>query len=403
MPVKQLILISLKVIFKNKMRSSLTMLGVIIGVSSVILLMSLGSGVKTFVVGELEGLGSNLVLIIPGQFDTKQGFASARGGGLGAIANSKLELEDVKRLKNDVPQVSEATGLLIGSAVVKYADVKKTVQIIGTTPDFTDVRDVSLSEGEFFSEADVTALKKVIVLGANVASDYFSDTSPMLSKIQVGEFRYSVIGVLEKKGGLGQTNLDDQAIIPITSAKRLFDRDNLNFIYAKVASSDLVDTAISKIQKVLAKRLDEDEFTLVDQKEVLQSVSNILNMLTFALSGIAAISLLVGGVGIMNIMLVSVTERTREIGLRKALGATTGIILLQFLTEAILLSVGGGVIGILIGALGSFALSQFITITLTWWSIALAFAVSVGGGIVFGVMPARRAAKLSPIEALRYE
>jgi len=403
MPFKQLINVSARAILRNKTRSVLTMLGVIIGVSSVILLMSLGSGVKTFVVGELEGLGSNLVLIIPGQFDTRQGFASARGGGLGAIANSKLELEDVKRLKNDVPEVTEATGLLIGSAVVKYADVKKTVQIIGTTPDFAEVRNVSLSEGEFFSQSDVTSLKKVIVLGANVALDYFSDTSPMGAKIQLGESRYSVIGVLEKKGGLGQTNLDDQAIIPITSAKRLFDRENLNFIYAKVASSDLVDTAISKIQMSMIKRLDEDEFTLVDQKEVLQSVSNILNMLTIALSGIAAISLLVGGVGIMNIMLVSVTERTREIGLRKALGATPNIILLQFLTEAILLSVGGGVIGILIGALGSFALSQFMTITLTWWSIALAFAVSVGVGIIFGVMPAQRAAKLSPIEALRYE
>ncbi|OGH20750.1 MAG: hypothetical protein A3D74_05495 [Candidatus Levybacteria bacterium RIFCSPHIGHO2_02_FULL_37_13] len=403
MPFKQLINVSARAILRNKTRSALTMLGVIIGVSSVILLMSLGSGVKTFVVEELEGLGSNLILIIPGQFDTKQGFASARGGGLGAIANSKLELEDVKRLKNDVTEVSEATGLLMGSAVVRYADVKKTVQIIGTTSDFTEVRNVSLSEGEFFSEPDVTSLKKVIVLGANVALDYFSDTSPIGAKIQLGEFRYSVIGVLEKKGGLGQTNLDDQAIIPVTSAKRLFDRDNLNFIYAKVASSDLVDTAISKIQMSMIERLDEDEFTLVDQKEVLQSVSSILNMLTFALSGIAAISLLVGGVGIMNIMLVSVTERTREIGLRKALGATPNIILLQFLTEAILLSVGGGVIGILTGMLGSFALSQFMTITLTWWSIALAFAVSVGVGIIFGVMPARKAASLSPIEALRYE
>ena len=150
MPFKQLINVSARAILRNKTRSALTMLGVIIGVSSVILLMSLGSGVKTFVVGELEGLGSNLILIIPGQFDTRQGFASARGGGLGAIANSKLELEDVKRLKNDVMEVSEATGLLIGSAVVKYADVKKTVQIIGTTPDFAEVRNVSLSEGEFF-------------------------------------------------------------------------------------------------------------------------------------------------------------------------------------------------------------------------------------------------------------
>jgi putative ABC transport system permease protein len=403
MPFKQLVIVSLKAIFKNKMRSSLTMLGVIIGVSSVILLLSLGSGLKTFVTGELEGLGSNLILVVPGEIDTQRGFTTARGGGLGAITTSKLELSDVKQIQDFVPEVLEASGLLMGSEVVKYASVKKTVQIIGTTSNFPQVRNAKISKGEFFQKGDVTSARRVIVLGANVANEYFLGIDPLGEKIQVGKLRYTVVGILEKIGGLGQTNLDDQAIIPITAAQRQFGKDNVNFIYVKVAESDLVDAAIPKIRSVLEKRLDEGEFTLVDQKEVLRTVGNILNVLTLALSGIAGISLVVGGVGIMNIMLVSVTERTREIGLRKALGATPKVILLQFLTEAILLSVGGGVIGILIGVLGSFALSQFMTITLTWWSIALAFAVSVGVGVIFGVMPARRASKLSPIEALRYE
>ena len=403
MPLKQLALVSLKAIFKNKMRSSLTILGVIIGVSSVILLLSLGSGLKTFVTGELEGLGSNLVLVVPGEIDTQRGFTTARGGGLGAIATSKLELLDVKRLQDEVPEVSEASGLLLGSEVVKYGKEKKTVQIIGTTSNFPQVRNAQIAKGEFFQQSDVSSARRVIVLGANVAEEYFLGIDPLGEKMQVGKLRYTVVGILEKIGGLGQTNLDDQAIIPITAAQRQFDKDNVNFIYVKVASGDLVDGTIPKIRSVLEKRLDESEFTLVDQKEVLRTVGNILNVLTFALSGIAAISLVVGGVGIMNIMLVSVTERTREIGLRKAMGATPKVILLQFLTEAILLSVGGGVIGILIGVLGSFALSQFMTITLTWWSIALAFAVSVGVGIIFGVMPSRKAAKMSPINALRYE
>jgi len=400
---KQLFRIALKAIIRNKMRSALTMLGVIIGVSSVILLLSLGSGLKTFVTGELEGLGSNLVLVVPGEIDTQRGFTTARGGGLGAITTSKLKLSDVKQIQDFVPEVLEASGLLMGSSVVKYKAEKKTVQIIGATSNFPQVGNAKIAKGEFFQKGDETLARRVIVLGANVADEYFMGGNPLGERMRVGELRYTVIGILEKIGGLGQTNLDDQAIIPITAAQRQFDKDNVNFIYVKVSSADLVEAAIPKIRSVLEKRLDEGEFTLVDQKEVLRTVGNILNVLTLALSGIAAISLVVGGVGIMNIMLVSVTERTREIGLRKALGATPKVILLQFLTEAILLSVGGGLIGILIGALGSFALSQFMTITLTWWSIALAFAVSVGVGIIFGVMPARKAASLSPIEALRYE
>ncbi len=379
------------------------MLGIIIGASSVILLLSLGSGIKTFVTGELEGLGSNLILVIPGEIDTQRGFATARGGGLGAIATSKLELSDVKRLQDEVPEVDQATGLLMGSEVVKYESMKKTVQIIGTTSNFPQVRNAKTAKGEFFQQSDVKSARRVIVLGANVADEYFLGGEPLGERMQVGKQRYTVVGVLEKIGGLGQTNLDDQAIIPITAASRQFDRDNVNFIYVKAAESDLVDVAIQKIRSVLEKRLDEDEFTLVDQKEVLRTVGNILNVLTLALSGIAAISLLVGGVGIMNIMLVSVTERTREIGLRKAVGATPRIILLQFLIESVLLSVGGGVIGIFIGVLGSMLMGRFMTTTITWWSILLAFGVSVGVGILFGVMPARRASMLNPIEALRYE
>jgi len=243
----------------------------------------------------------------------------------------------------------------------------------------------------------------VAVLGHKVAEDLFGEESPVGEKVKLGEYRYQIMGVIEEKGGEGSMSPDDKVFVPITTAQRQFDKHNINLIFAQVRSNDEVSSTVPLVEEVLKRRLDEEDFTVLDQKEMLSTVSNILNTLTAALGGIAAISLLVGGIGIMNIMLVSVTERTREIGLRKALGATPDVILTQFLIEAVFLSIGGGIVGIMIGWGGALLLNRFMPAAITLWSIILAFVVSATVGIVFGIAPAKKASQLSPIEALRYE
>jgi putative ABC transport system permease protein len=236
-----------------------------------------------------------------------------------------------------------------------------------------------------------------------VADELFGDENPVGENVKLGEYRYTIVGVVEEKGGQSTMSPDDKVLIPITTTQRQFGQDNVSAILAEATSADEVPTVVFLVKEVLLRRLDDDEFTILDKKEVLSTVSAILNTLTVALGEIAAISLMVGGIGIMNIMLVSVTERTHEIGLRKALGATPEVILTQFLIEAVFLSVGGGIIGIIFGVGGGLLLNKFMPITVTLWSVMLAFFVSATVGIVFGIAPAKKASRLSPIEALRYE
>lgn len=387
-------------LFKNKFRSFLTILGVVIGVLSVVLLVSIGSGLQKLVTGELEGLGSNLVIVVPGKVEFAPG--GGRGGALGSFTSSKLKLADAKAL-GEIPSVETWAGIIYASSPIKYKDEGKAVQVAGTTEEFPKVRNATLAQGKFFSSADITAGKKVVVLGSTVSDELFGDLNPIGEKVTIGDSRYRVLGVFEKKGGFGQTNIDDQVFAPLTTVQNQFNLDNLSFIDVKVATSDRVGDVINEVKAILLRRLDEDEFTVIDQKEILSAVSGILAGLTAALGGIAAISLLVGGIGIMNIMLVTVTERTREIGLRKALGATPRMILLQFLIESVVLSVSGGIVGLALGVSISLLVGRFITIEITWWSILLAFGVSALIGIIFGVFPARRASRLTPVEALRYE
>ncbi len=390
----------------NIIRSLLTALGIIIGVSSVILLVSLGTGLKKYITQEIESVGSNLVVIMPGSIDLDKG-----GMGMGsvgstytAMSNSKLKLDYLYLLTQNLSTVENGTAFLLNSTTVKSKQETKTIEISGTTEQYPYIRDIDFISGQFFSKSDVNSSRKVAVLGYQACLDLFDTTDNVLGKkIQIGDLRFTVIGVLAKAGGEGAMSPDNKIYVPISVSQRQFDKDSVSGILLKTKNPDDVDFTIKMAKKLLLTKLDEQEFTIIDQREILSMVSNILNALTIFLGGIATISLIVGGIGIMNIMLVSVSERTKEIGLRKAIGATPTNIMLQFLIESTIISITGGIIGILLGVLGSQILKNKITTEITLWSIFLSFTISVFVGIIFGVIPARKASKLSPIEALRYE
>ena len=409
MTFKKLLKIAWKSVRANKSRSLLTTLGVIIGVASVIILVAVGSGLKDFVTSEMQDMGSNLVMVMPGDIDLKKVGTGGGGGGvmssgLAAMQSSKIKYEYLNDIQQVVPQVKDIVGLVMGSATTSYQNKLLSSQIFGTTENYSEMRKYNFTLGGFFNQADVSSGRKVAVIGHKVAEDLFSNSPVVIGeKIKVGDYRYTVVGVIEEKGGQGTMTPDDKIYIPITVAQRQFGQDNIGLILMEANSPEDVPLVLNSTEDILKRKLKDDEFTVLDQKEILSTVSGILNTLTVALGGIAAISLIVGGIGIMNIMLVSVTERTQEIGLRKALGAKPEVILTQFLIEAVVLSIGGGILGVLLGGGGALFLGRFMPTTITLWSVILAFAVSAAIGIIFGVAPARKASQLSPIEALRHE
>jgi putative ABC transport system permease protein len=409
MTFKKLLKIAWKSVRANKSRSLLTTLGVIIGVASVIILVAVGSGLKDFITSEMQDMGSNLVMVMPGDIDLKKVGTGGGGGGvmssgLAAMQSSKIKYEYLNDIQQVVPQVKDIVGLVMGSATTSYQNKLLSSQIFGTTENYSEMRKYNFTLGGFFNQADVSSGRKVAVIGHKVAEDLFSNSPVVIGeKIKVGDYRYTVVGVIEEKGGQGTMTPDDKIYIPITVAQRQFGQDNIGLILMEANSPEDVPLVLNSTEDILKRKLKDDEFTVLDQKEILSTVSGILNTLTVALGGIAAISLIVGGIGIMNIMLVSVTERTQEIGLRKALGAKPEVILTQFLIEAVVLSIGGGILGVLLGGGCALFLGRFMPTTITLWSVILAFAVSAAIGIIFGVAPARKASQLSPIEALRHE
>ena len=409
MTFKKLLKIAWKSVRANKSRSLLTTLGVIIGVASVIILVAVGSGLKDFITSEMQDMGSNLVMVMPGDIDLKKVGTGGGGGGvmssgLAAMQSSKIKYEYLNDIQQVVPQVKDIVGLVMGSATTSYQNKLLSSQIFGTTENYSEMRKYNFTLGGFFNQADVSSGRKVAVIGHKVAEDLFSNSPVVIGeKIKVGDYRYTVVGVIEEKGGQGTMTPDDKIYIPITVAQRQFGQDNIGLILMEANSPEDVPLVLNSTEDILKRKLKDDEFTVLDQKEILSTVSGILNTLTVALGGIAAISLIVGGIGIMNIMLVSVTERTQEIGLRKALGAKPEVILTQFLIEAVVLSIGGGILAVLLGGGGALFLGRFMPTTITLWSVILAFAVSAAIGIIFGVAPARKASQLSPIEALRHE
>ena len=398
----------------NKVRSFLTMLGIVIGIGSVILLMSIGASAQQLILSQVQGAGSNLIFIIPG---ATKGSRFASPASVQGIIIKTLVKEDVDALKKE-PTIDKVTAEVRGQAKIVYDNNDSSVTYDGTTADFFTIRNFQVVKGYPFSDSDVESFNHVVVLGSEIAKTLFGQVSPVGKMVRLKETTFRVVGVLEPKGlgpfGVDQDNL---VLIPITVAqKQMLGVDHYNAITAQARDSYNIEFTVSRITSVLRQNHritdpDKDDFTVRTQADALSLLGNITSILTLFLTSIALISLIVGGIGIMNIMLVSVVERTKEIGLRKAVGATNNDILQQFLWEAILLTFFGGMIGIAIGSLLTvglyFALVTFAsfgwTFILPTSAILLAVGVSTFTGLVFGIYPARQASRKNPIDSLRYE
>lgn len=387
---------ALNAILANRMRSFLTILGIVIGVTSVILLIAVVSGLQTFITGQIQGLGSNLLFVIPGRI----GGARSPGG----VQANRLVYTDATNLRVKLAGEADVSAAIQRNATLKFGNkLDKGAAVFGVEANYPKIISLKVTAGRFFRESEQQSARKVAVLGQTAKVNLFGEGQALGQTIDVAGLKYNIIGILGPRGAVFGIDLDNSIYVPFSSAERQFGIDRLNTIYisAKIASE--VKNVQNKATAILSKRLSEDEFTVQSQEQALSTISQISGVLTLALGGIAAISLVVGGIGIMNIMLVSVTERTREIGLRKAVGARPSDIRNQFLIEAVILSGLGGVIGIILGVGLAFIIGRFFTTTVPWWSILLSFGFSMIVGIIFGVTPAIRAAKLNPIQALRYE
>lgn len=400
------LLLAIQSIFRNKVRSFLTMLGIIIGVGSVVLLTSIGNGLQAYVSDQFEALGSNTIYVVPGK-------PFGEGGGLSGnqeqtfLETTKTTLKSSylrQILRNNRELISDGAATNFALARAKYLKTEKKVTLLGVSASYAEIQSAETSKGEWFTEVDEKKASPVLLLGVKAAEELFGEIDPVGKRLQLDSQTYTVIGVLKQRGGgFGGPSFDNYLYLPFNTIVERFDVNYIdNFIFS-IRDSSRIAEAKRKIETELLDNLKEDEFTVFDQTQLLDTINSILGMLTAGLGGIAAISLVVGGIGIMNIMLVSVTERTREIGLRKALGATPNIIMVQFLIEAALLSAFGGFIGLMIAYIGSLFIQQFFPAKITLDAVLLAVSVSTIVGLVFGAAPARRAAQLSPIEALRYE
>ncbi|WP_461373360.1 ABC transporter permease [Candidatus Aquicultor sp.] len=383
-------------IIANKMRSTLTALGIIIGVSAVILLVSVGQGVRSSVTGQIRSIGSNLLYVLPGNMQA--------GRGPGSGVSNRLRLSMVRQIEQGAAHVLDAGAAVNGTGMVKFGNKERdTTTMNGVTANYAKLTNYNLAEGAFLTDPDINGGRRVAVVGQTIVSDLYNGDSPVGRNISINGQRFTVIGAIEAKGSTLGMDQDDVVFIPITVAQRLLGTDQISQILVEATDENSVDTASDEITRILGKTLKKDDFSVASQQSLLGTVQNITGVMTLMLGGIAGISLIVGGIGIMNIMLVSVTERTREIGIRKAVGAKTHDILMQFVIESATLSVIGGLIGILIGVVGSLVLRALLPSEVTIWSVGLAFFFSAGIGIFFGAYPAFKASRLSPIEALRYE
>ena len=379
----------------NRLRSALTMLGVIIGVAAVVMLVAIGSGAKAEVEAQVEGLGSNLILVFPGS------------GSFGAApASSQLSLDDGDLLGRIVGDRSLVAATTTSSSEVRVGAKVTYVTVSGTNENVPIVFDRPVARGRYISKVDVDTRRRVVVLGPDTAHALFGDVEPLGRQVSIRGVRFRVIGVFTSVGSAFGINRDTEIHIPVTAAQRLYGVTRIDALAVRAPTIDGIPALQDALLVGLRDKYPGEKFSAVTQTQILGEVGTILGLLTLVLAAIAGISLFVGGVGVSNIMLVSVRERTREIGLRKALGARQRDILVQFLIEAVLLTTIGGVIGIGIGVGASLlghAIVPDLPVQVAWWSIVLSFGVSVAVGVFFGVFPARRAGRLDPVVALRTE
>ena len=413
--------ISFSAVRINKLRSGLTALGIIIGIASVIVMISLGQGAQNLIIGQIASMGSRTVFVEPGAFDPKKGGTNFMQMAAQEQQVATLKYEDALALEKD-PLVSSAAPLVLGVAEVVYQNSDQTVTFIGSTPAVYNILNISIAEGRGLIDSDIKSMARVAVIGSKLKKDLFGTEDPIGKKIRIKDLPFTVIGVTAEKGSQMLFDVDALITMPVlTAEKQIMGVDHVRQIMVQTKSEAVIDQAVASMRQTLRDRhkinnpendLSKDDFKITTQKETASMVSTVTSVLTLFLSMIAAIALLVGGIGIMNIMFVSVTERTREIGLRKAVGAKNADILTQFLIEAVILTVLGGIIGILSGIFVSFLGVQVIqqfgglkgwTFVIPYQTIIYAFFICVLVGIVFGIYPARQAALKNPIEALRYE
>ncbi len=386
---------SFRSLMSNKTRTFLTMLGIIIGVFAVISLISIGQGIQNYVTGQFGKLGSNLIFVTPGKLNLR--------GDPGANFNSnKLDEKHLRLIENYASDyVINVTPILEIGKTVSYKNKTYYTELQATNELGYITYSVEIESGKYFSRSDVNSNSRVAILGATAALELFPNQDPLGKNIKVDDKSFEVIGLAKEKG----SSLDRRVFIPYTTAKHVFNIEKFSAIVMTSKSNENVDSAMKRVEIAILRDLKEDQFTVISQKDLLSSFQSILSTITIGIGAIAAISLLVGGIGIMNIMLVTVTERTSEIGLRKAVGATPNNIAMQFLVEAMSLSVLGGLIGMSLGILLALVVRTYFNFDaeVPSWSIFLAFGFSVLIGVIFGTYPAIKAAKKDPIEALRYE
>lgn len=389
----------------NKLRTFLTMLGIIIGVCSVIAMVSVGQGVKKNVVDSISRLGSNMLVVMSG--------SSNRGGIRGGAGSVRtLTYDDAQAIKSKIKNIDYVSPTVQTTSQVVYGHENWSTTITGVIPEYVSIQSLTMQSGIFFSNHDVDVRNRVAVIGTTVATNLFGDVNPVGKKIRIGNAPYTVIGLIASKGqSAGGQDQDDTVLIPLTTAQeRLLGITYVRSVNVQVTTQDKMDEVQENIEKLLRQRHRirvgmEDDFNVRNLTSIMETMNETTTMITLLLGSIAGISLVVGGIGIMNIMMVSVTERTREIGIRKAIGATYNSIMLQFLIESTMISILGGIIGIIIGVGAAMAISKFgnFTTVISSLSIAASFGFSLFVGIFFGMLPARKAARLDPIDALRYE
>jgi putative ABC transport system permease protein len=379
----------------HRLRATLSVAGVAIGIAAVIALTALGEGARRYVMREFTALGSNLLIVMPGKVETTG--AIPYGG-----VTHDLTTDDARAIET-LPRVRRAAPLSIGNETVRFGGRGRAAPVLGTSVAFAEIRELEMVSGRFLRAGDLDEGAAEVVLGTKVADELFGGISPLGQVVRIGDWRFRVVGVLEPRGRSLGFDMDDLVMVPVATGMAMFNQSSLFRVFVEVRDQSEMEAARDDILALMAERHRAEDVTVISQEAVLASFGSILHAMTLALAGIASVSLAVAGVGIMNVMLVSVTERRAEIGLLKALGATTPQILATFLTEAVVLSLLGGLVGL---GIGMAAVLAFVQVYPTfpasppWWALVAAFALSVGVGAAFGILPARRATRLDPVAAL---